>query len=384
MAAIRRFAATLAAMFCAVAADPVAAQPVSTIEWLCSPALSADPCDVPLDTTDQLTGAVTTPSVGPEQDKPVDCFYVYPTVTNGPAIYADPPFEPAVASMATMQAARFSTQCRVFAPLYRQLTTPPGISLQLLTGLPLIQRSYDDLLAAWDRYLAEDNDGRGFLLIGHSQGSLLLRKLIRERIDHDPQLRERLVGAFLLGGNVQAARGSVVGGDFANIPLCTTRGEFGCVVAYSTAMLDPLLVLSIYGNSALDPLSAMVGAPSGPAYEVACTDPAVLSGDPSPVGLTVPSAPYAAGITALIYEYMTFPGGMPESASTWTTSAQRMQGRCETQHGYHFYRYRPTGTGDLHINELPYAASHYLDINLGYDRLVDIAAQQARGWAARR
>ncbi|MEV0245715.1 DUF3089 domain-containing protein [Nocardia sp. NPDC050712] len=364
-------------------APAAAEEALPPVQWLCHPAFDADPCDIPLDTTDQRTGAVTAPLVPPESEKPVDCFYVYPTVSDQLGLYADPPRQPEVDSIASMQAARFAGQCRVFTPLYRQLTLYPGISLQLL-GLPLLQQSYRDVLDAWQQYLVHENNGRGVIFIGHSQGTLLLRKLIREAIDPDPDLRQRLVGAFLLGGNVETLRGSTVGGDFANIPVCTQQGESGCAVAYSTTQVDPLLALSIFGNSTADILSASAGAPSGPQFEVACTDPAILSGAPEPVGLTVPTAPYASGYLALLLDYMTFPHTLPKSASTWTTSAQRMQGECQERHGYHVYQYRTLDPSAPQINELPYATSHLLDINLGYDRLVAIAAQQIASWKSSR
>ena len=45
---------------------------------------------------------------------------------------------------------------------------------------------YDDVRDAWNYYLAHDNQGRGFVLIGHSQGSYILTRLIREEIDGKP------------------------------------------------------------------------------------------------------------------------------------------------------------------------------------------------------
>ncbi|MEU8899573.1 DUF3089 domain-containing protein [Nocardia sp. NPDC048505] len=363
-------------------AAPVAADPTPAVQWLCHPAFDADPCDVPLDTIDLRTGAVSTVAVPPESEKPVDCFYVYPTVSDQFGVYSDPPRQPEVEAIATMQAARFSGQCRVFTPLYRQLTLTPGISLQLL-GLPLIQQSYRDVLDAWHQYLTRENNGRGIIFIGHSQGTLLLRKLIREHIDPDPDLRDRLVGAFLLGGNVETLRDSPVGGDFTAIPLCTRQGESGCAVAYSTSQIDPILALSIFGNSSADILSGSVGVPSGPQYEVACTDPAILSGAPEPVGLTVPTAPFTPGYLSLLLDYMTFPHGLPKSASTWTTSTQRMQGECQEKHGYHIYQYRTLDPTAPPLHEIPYATSHLLDLNLGTDRLVSIAAQQIATWTTR-
>ena len=52
----------------------------------------------------------------------IDCFYVYPTVSQQPTVNADKTIDPAQTAIAQYQAARFSKRCRVFAPMYRQVT----------------------------------------------------------------------------------------------------------------------------------------------------------------------------------------------------------------------------------------------------------------------
>ena len=78
---------------------------------------------------------------------------------------------------------------------------------------------------AWKTYLHKYNDGRGIVLIGHSQGTFVLRQLIADQIDRKPGVRKRLVGAYLLGGNVEVDEGSNVGGDFKHIPGCERRSR---------------------------------------------------------------------------------------------------------------------------------------------------------------
>ncbi|GEM33105.1 lysophospholipase [Nocardia neocaledoniensis NBRC 108232] len=364
---------------CVLPAAPAGALPetAGATTWLCHPAAQGDPCDLPLDTTDLGTGEVSSPAPVAEADKPVDCFYLYPTVSNQVALNQDPVAQPEVRSIATYQAARFSNLCRVFAPVYRQVTLP-ALPLGLATGVDLTQVGYRDIENAWNEYLATENRGRGVIFISHSQGTLMARRLIREHIDPDPALRSRLVGAFLMGGNVTTARGSTTGGDFARIPVCTRRGEFGCVVAYSVAQQDPLL--SLFGNADLSLISLRWGLPLGPGYQVACTDPGALSGDDSPQPVTVPSAPYAFGIISILLGYTTFPAAPPHSESSWTSTAARGRGQCEEHGGYNFYNVEITGPDRM--NEIPLFESHLVDINFGYDRLVAIAAEQARTWTA--
>src|ERR1700730_17876398 len=70
---------------------------------------------------------------------------------------------------------------------------------------------YNDVLNAWNYYLEHDNQGRGVVLIGHSQGSLVLTQLIKNEIDGKP-LQSRIISALLLGTSLPVPRGKDVGG----------------------------------------------------------------------------------------------------------------------------------------------------------------------------
>ena len=138
----------------------------------------------------------------------IDCFYVYPTVSGQPTIDANLNIDPEERSIALYQAARYSQYCNVYAPMYRQLTLVGIGGTKKITGaevaLPLA-----DVRAAFRDYLAHYNHGRGFVLIGHSQGSFVLRSLISRDVDPKPAVRKELVSAILLGGNVLVKRGTV-------------------------------------------------------------------------------------------------------------------------------------------------------------------------------
>jgi hypothetical protein len=118
----RLVAGLIAATFAlGVASSPAAAKTV----WLCFPGQPApDPCTPGLSTT------VYSPTLTPlrvEHPKAVkhpaiDCFYVYPTVSGQKTGNANLNIDPVERSIALYQAARYSQYCRVFAPMYRQLT----------------------------------------------------------------------------------------------------------------------------------------------------------------------------------------------------------------------------------------------------------------------
>ena len=126
--------------------------------------------------------------------------------------------------MAIAQASRFSQACRVSAPMYRQVT------IAALAGRGTGKRAHDrfkDVVAAWNDYLQHDNNGRGVVLIGHSQGAFVLRQLIAKYIDANPAVRKRMVSAILLGGNVIVPTGKDVGGDFQHVPACASATQTG-------------------------------------------------------------------------------------------------------------------------------------------------------------
>ena len=87
-------------------------------------------------------------------------------------------------------------------------------------------------VAAWRNYLAKYNKGRPFVLIGHSQGSLMLQLLIANEIEGKPAVAARMKLAIIPGFNVLVPQGKLVGGTFKSTPLCSRAGETGCVITW--------------------------------------------------------------------------------------------------------------------------------------------------------
>jgi hypothetical protein len=208
--------------------------PAARTVWLCRPGQADDPCTADLDsTTVTANGSRTVVPAAPATASTFDCFYVYPTVSTQPSDNANLKVQPAEIAAAVEQASRFSQVCRVWAPMYRQRTA--GSLAKGLGDDPAAdQVAYESLLAGWKDYLAQDNDGRPIVFIGHSQGAAMLIRLLRSQVDPDPRLRQRMVLAIILGGNLQVPAGKTVGATFRHIPLCTSAGETRCVIAYST------------------------------------------------------------------------------------------------------------------------------------------------------
>ncbi len=151
------------------------------VVWLCTPGMEQNPCRDSLETTVQEQDGTSRVENPPLPANPaIDCFYVYPTVSEQSGRNADKSKDPEVIAIAQHQASRFSQACRVYAPVYRQQTLG---GLAAGGSAEALQLAYGDVVEAWDEYLREHNRGRGFVLVGHSQGTRMLRQLLRKEID---------------------------------------------------------------------------------------------------------------------------------------------------------------------------------------------------------
>src|SRR3954453_12170545 len=353
------------------------------VKWLCRPGLAGQPC-----VGDQTTryfapdGSSRVGKPASVAKPPIDCFYVYPTVSNQPTPNATQTADPEVRSIAKYQAQRFSTRCRVFAPLYREVTAL-GVAMASQThdtsGYSL---AFGDVREAWRSSLQGDNHGRGFVLIGPSQGSRMLRALIRREIDPRPSGGRRLVSAILPGANATVAKGRLVGGDFEHIPVCTRGAQTGCVISYSTFNKAPP-DNSRFGRGDTDPVGGALGLPTGPAVEVMCADPATLAGDPELRSL-VPSEPFAPGIIAALL--LKLYGGPPPSADTpWLQPTDHYTGRCVISNHARVLMLSPVdGARMLSPSPDDTWGTHIVDVNIALGNLTAIVGAQSRAWVAAR
>jgi Protein of unknown function (DUF3089) len=335
--------------------------------WLCFPGHHPDPCTPGLSTT------VYTPSLKKirvehprrERHPPIDCFYVYPTVSGQPTGNANLHIDRVERSIALYQAARYSQYCRVFAPMYRQLTLAgSGMGIDKATTKPRRRIAIDDVLAAFRTYLQRYNQGRGFVLIGHSQGSFELVQVIGHYIDPDPAMRRKLVSAILMGGNVLVRRGGDVGGDFKHIRACHSATQLGCVIAFST-FDQPV------------PSNAYFGRPGGLPDRIAgdvvlCTNPAALGGGSGILNPITPSEPFdPRSLLAAAVE----PLGVrePRPPTVWSTEPGSYRARCSRADHAHVLQITalrgakaptpsPTAQWGLHFDEANIALGNLIKI----------------------
>jgi Protein of unknown function (DUF3089) len=337
--------------------------------WLCKPGKADNPCDVSLNTT-LLTP--TGKKLGVRHIKPArhpkfDCFYVYPTVSDQKTGVANFHIDPELRSIALYQAAYYTSECRMYAPVYRQNTLASLLGQVKPTPQETAQ-IYLDVRDAWRDYLRHYNKGRGVVLIGHSQGTFLLRELITKEVDPKRKVRRRLISALLMGGNVLVKKGSDVGGDFKHVRACRKRSQTGCVIAFSTFGETP-------------PADAIFGRTSEAGDEVLCTNPAALGGGSAKITPVQPREPFAPGTTiAGAIGALGVP--QPKVSTAWGETPNAYSARCSTGAANALVITPLRGAPVFRASPTPSWGLHLVDANIALGNLVPLVRHQAARWLA--
>ncbi|HTU77610.1 MAG TPA: DUF3089 domain-containing protein [Solirubrobacteraceae bacterium] len=370
-------AALSGAAFAACAASAPPASAATT--WLCKPGLASNPCLSSEETTVELAnGSSVVEHAQPAKSPPIDCFYVYPTVSSQLTENANEEIDPEETAIAESQASRFSQVCDVYAPIYPQLTipaidTPGGITPE---GS---EKAYIGVLSAFEEYLAKFNKGRGFELIGHSQGAAMLEQLVKEQIDPDPALRKQLVGAVILGGNVIVPEGKDVGGTFKTVPGCQVVGEVGCVIAYSSFLKEPPNP-SDFGRPESPLLALGGGGEPVEKPQVLCVNPTVLVQAP----VAGPALSYYPTLNAYGGKFPGLLGSVvqaPKASTPWVATPDEYSARCEHRNGASWLQLNLNSEKDTRerIEETlgPLWGTHLVDVNVALGNLVPDVGLQA-------
>ncbi len=340
-------AATTAAAPAAAPPSATAAPVASDTLWLCRPGLPSNPCEGDLDAT-VVDGSGRVEPFVPAEDPELDCFYVYPTVSRVTALNAPMEVGPDLVAVARAQAARFGEVCRVFAPVYRQITLS-GIFTGHYEDTSARATAERDVELAWQDYLAHDNEGRGVVLIGHSQGARTLKGLLAKEIERDDDVE--LVSALLLGGDVTDR-------TFTTVPACATPGQARCVVAYSS-----------YGET--PPADAVFGRASA-GEKVLCVDPSRLAGGDGGLHPYLPT-------TALSSE-SSLAAAVPDVRTGFATYPEQLTAQCRVAGPVSYLHVERAPGARLPVAPQPLGPRwglHNGDVNLALGDLVEVVRRQA-------
>ncbi|PVM91928.1 DUF3089 domain-containing protein [Caulobacter endophyticus] len=339
--------------------------------WLCRPGRQDACAQDQTATIVAADGATKVETFKADPKAPIDCFYVYPTVSTDKGGNSDMAIDPAETIVAEQQFARFGQACRTFAPMYRQVTLAALRQVMMGRASPGDENlAYGDVLAAWKDYLARDNGGRGVVLIGHSQGSRVLLRLLAEEIDGKP-VQKQLVSALIIGMNTPI---DPAADAYGGIKMCRQPGQTGCIVSYVS-----------FRDSSPPEGTAFFGKAEG-AKRAACVNPAALAGGDAPLhsyfsDRTIAGAPrktpWVKG---------------KDLTTTFVSTPGLVSAECKSNGPYDYLAIKVHGDaadprvddipGDLMVLGSPLKAwgLHLVDVNLAMGDLVALVEAQGKNW----
>lgn len=188
---------------------------------------------------DRLDAADFVPENDPLGDRQfvaqVDVFYIHPTTWRGTTFW-NAPLDDAKTnawtdeSVIARQASVFSACCRVYAPRYRQATAAAVYARPDQNPLGAYDFAWQDVKAAFQYYMENWNQGRPFIIAGHSQGAAMIERWLGE-FGADPKVRSLMVAAYPIGIGFPEGMSSRA---FHGIPFCRAARDTGCIVSWNT------------------------------------------------------------------------------------------------------------------------------------------------------
>ncbi len=357
--------------------------------WVCWPGKAGDACAVDMTTTViKADGSSSVERFRSDPKAPVDCFYVYPTVSNDKGVVSDMTAGPEELNVVRAQLARLGSKCRIYAPLYRQFTltalraASAGTPIAGSMDPAVRQVGYNDVVDAWNHYLAHENKGRGVVLVGHSQGSGVLTRMIAAEIDGKP-VQKQLISAILMGTSLGVDKGKDTG-TFKSIPTCKSPSQTGCVIAYAT-----------FRDNIPPPANSRFGRVQNPAMEAVCTNPAALGGGQGELKAYLSNT--AAQIADSAAAGPTWVKGKANPTTPFVAVPGLLTGACVSKNGFNYLEARvnadpadprtDTIAGDVVGPNGQVAADwglHLIDANIAMGNLVDVVAQESKAWLAKK
>lgn len=208
-----------------------------------------------------------------EGEYPVDVFYLYQTAWSQKKKDKSP-LAPITlkrmregANRAYLRtASAFETVGNIYAPYYRQMDANFVLAKDLkeqsdyFGGAPRT-----DALAAFDYYIQNYNQGRPFILAGHSQGSVMIKEILFDYMSSNPEVYQRMVAAYVIGYSVTEQELE----EHPYLTFAEHADDTGVIISYNTEAEDfegsnPTV---LPGSIAINPISWTRGSQTARAEE---------------------------------------------------------------------------------------------------------------------
>ncbi|MBQ7155938.1 MAG: DUF3089 domain-containing protein [Synergistaceae bacterium] len=214
----------------------------------------------------------------PPITKDVDTFFVYPTdymaANEGDPDYApldNPEMLEGVKFDHMIMASAYEESTNLFIPYYRQAGMRYAGEIGKKSGDPRKAFSatpYEDITAALDYYFENYNNGRPFIIAGHSQGSGIITLVLKDYFKEHPEYYKRMIAAYVIGF-------SVTKDDLAANPhlkFATGESDTGVIVSWNTEGLKNVEwnvsnVVVLPGEISINPLNWKLDDTYAPASE---------------------------------------------------------------------------------------------------------------------
>ena len=194
-------------------------------------------------------------------NKSVDVFYLYPTAWQKSAGDSNiceinnPSMLIGSALAFNRQATAFDSVANIYAPYYRQVDIVYRMSLSLEEGEKVVAGiPTKDAIAAFDYYIKHYNNGRPFILAGHSQGSNVLNYLLAIYMKENPQVYARMIAAYVIGYSVTSEYLT----QNPHLKFALGPDDTGVIISYNTESPDVVPGTNVVltpGGIAINPIS---------------------------------------------------------------------------------------------------------------------------------
>ncbi|NBV26066.1 MAG: DUF3089 domain-containing protein [Actinobacteria bacterium] len=212
----------------------------------------------------------------------------------------------------------FTRTCRLVAPVYQQVTLAHlAMTMATARDRTAAEVAYQSVRRAWRGYLKVTPSNRPVVLIGFSQGAMMLAQLLRREIAPNPQQLRHVILSELIGGGLTVTSPRSVHDGLAGISLCLHSGSIHCVIAFD-AFTSPPSAEALTGRPGA-PWGYLSGWTPAQGSKMACVNP-VYGGR-----LSGPLIPYLGADNRTTYSYV--------AGTTYKTYANRFRAACEVQGG---------------------------------------------------